>query len=355
MEIKKFLVKATDSIHEVIRIIDKNKTGIALVTSDNGELIGTVTDGDIRRCMISGCDFKNKCADIMNKNPITATKSDTKSKLHKLIKQHRIRHIPIIDENRVPFDLYDTHNFFNHYQDKNIAVIMAGGEGTRLRPITNNMPKPMIKIGDQPLLEQIIKKLEKNNFKKIYITVNYMAESIENYVGDGKEFGVQIEYIRETKKLGTAGALSLIETDSDKPFLVMNGDVITEINFSSLLEFHKIHRSALSMAATVYKVNIPYGVVNLANYFVTKIEEKPLKRFFCNAGIYMIDQEVIEMIPKNGYYDMTDLVTQTLKSGLPVMAFPVHEKWIDIGNKEDLEKAMQDWKDNNFEKMEKKA
>jgi len=342
MDISKYLVRPEDSIQAVIKVIDNNKDGIALVVNENGILVGTITDGDIRRYMLSGCSFGEPCIKVMHDKPIVADVSARREELTDLIKKYRIRNIPLIDELGRPVKVVNFNSLMNNEELENIAVIMAGGEGLRLRPLTETIPKPMIHVGESPLLEQIIRSLRRSGIHNIFIALNYRGEIIEKYFEDGSQFNVRIRYLREEKKLGTAGALSLL-TDITKlplrPILVMNGDIMTDVNFERLLEFHRQHRSVMSIAAIDYHLSIPYGVLEIAGHYVLGLEEKPTKRVFCNAGIYAIDPDMIQLIPKETYYDMNDLLKGIIEKGYPVSAFPIHEYWVDIGDKEDLKLA----------------
>jgi len=216
---------------------------------------------------------------------------------------------------------------------------MAGGEGKRLRPLTSQTPKPMLKVGNTPVLESIIRLLAASDIKKIYISVNYMANAIEDYFKDGSHLSVSIQYLREKKRLGTAGALTLLPETPKQPFLVINGDIVTKIDLRRLLDFHHYHRCVMTIGAVLYRLEVPYGVLDLAGHYVMNVKEKPEQKFFCNAGIYALNPEVLQFVYKETAIDMTDLMEKVVGSGLPVGAFPIHESWIDIGKFEDLQRA----------------
>jgi dTDP-glucose pyrophosphorylase len=343
MDIKNYLAKSDYDIQKVIETINNNKDGIALVVDENGRLIGSITDGDIRRYMLGGQALDQPCADVMHRNPVTVPQGASRKEIIELIKQHRIRNIPQVDDHGCPVRVVNFTDLINGKEAEYTAVIMAGGEGKRLRPLTETLPKPMLKVGDKPLLEKIIHKLSKAGIRKIKISVNYRAEIIEDYFKDGSAYGVEIQYLREEQKLGTAGALSLIDDLPDMPILVMNGDVVTEIGFERLLDFHSNQRCTITVAATEYHLNIPYGVLDVAGHYVLGVQEKPTHRFLCSAGIYVIDPDIVRMVPPNTYYDMTHLLADVTKRGLPVTVFPIHEYWVDIGQKEDLKRAAEDF------------
>ena len=256
-----------------------------------------------------------------------------------------VRNIPIIDKKGRPHNLMTITDLVSEKSDCETAVIMAGGEGRRLRPITEKIPKPMIKVGDKPIIKNIIDAFVEIGIEKIYISVNYKAEVIENYLKKYANKGVKIEYLEEHKKLGTAGALTLLPEIPSRPFIVINADIVTKTNFARLIEFHNQHRCVMTVAATQFEFNIPYGVLNLSEHYLLGIQEKPEQKLLCNAGIYMINPEVLPVIPKDTEFNMTDLINELVRKGLPLTTFPIHEYWIDIGRMEDLEKVKNDIKD----------
>jgi NDP-sugar pyrophosphorylase family protein len=219
------------------------------------------------------------------------------------------------------------------------AIVMAGGEGNRLGPLTEKTPKPMLPVNGKPILEHIVRNLLGAGLQHIYLSVNYKADIIIEHFGDGRKFGISIEYLQEKEKLGTAGSLSLLPAIPDEPVLVMNGDVITSVDYSSFFAFHVKHRGVMTVAAMEYRVKVPFGTLQTANHFLLSVVEKPEVRFHCNAGVYALDPEALQYIPVNRAYDMTDLMSDLIHNGLPVSVFPIHECWMDIGRPEDLEKA----------------
>jgi NDP-sugar pyrophosphorylase family protein len=219
------------------------------------------------------------------------------------------------------------------------AVIMAGGEGARLRPLTDEIPKPMVDIGGVPVLGRLIERLSRARVRRVYLAVNYLSHVIEDHFGDGRDFGIEIRYLREEERLGTAGALSLLPEPATGPIIVMNGDIITTSDFSSLYAFHKTYQAHITVAAVDYRVNIPYGVIRADGPFITALTEKPSQRFLCNAGIYVLSPECLGLLQGVAYTNITDLIEACLERDLPVAVFPVHEYWSDIGTADDLEKA----------------
>lgn len=341
--LKPYTVTPQTTVRQVIELIDKNRDGIALVVDASGKLVGTITDGDIRRFMLANRPLNDPCSGLMWINPITASQGTSNEALLALMNQRRLQSIPLLDETGRLIDIVHLRDLVTKGEQSVSAVIMAGGDGKRLRPLTRNVPKPMVQVGDKPILETIIFSLAEHGISNIYLTVNYQAQLIEDYFGDGSRHGVKIHYLREEKKMGTAGGLSLIQNLAGESLIVMNGDVVTNINFIRILDFHRQHRAVMSVAACEYNISIPYGVLNLAGHYVLGITEKPSNQFLCNAGIYVIDSELLRLIPSDRMYNMTDLMQDVVRQGLPITAFPIREYWIDIGQKEDLEKARGDF------------
>lgn len=344
-DIKEFCLRESATIRECMKLIDHNKQGIALIVDRRGRLIGTVTDGDIRRFILGGGSIGGLVSNVMWTNPLTAPLGASENEVRELMSKYLVRNIPILDKTGRPCKIVNLRDLISEEEMGQIAIIMAGGEGRRLRPITEHIPKPMLKIGGKPILENIVNTLAKNGIVNIYISINYKADVIENYFKDGSRYGVKISYLRETKKLGTIGALTLLPESPPGPFFVINGDVLTNTNFLRLSEFHKQHRCVMTVAAIQYRFKIPYGVLHMADHYLLGIEEKPQQRVLCNAGIYMINPEVLHMIPKDAEFNMTDLIKELARKGLPITTFPIHEQWIDIGQTEHLKRAQREIKD----------
>ena len=338
------LLLPESTVMEAISAVENSPQRMTVVIDHEGKLLGTVTDGDIRRHILRGGSLNDLVVILMNKDPITASLGATKNTISFLMSKNNIISIPIIDKNRYYIEtkhITDVENFgIKSISSKNIfscAVIMAGGEGNRLRPITEDIPKPMIKIGKMPLLEYQIKSLAQLGIKKVYIAINYLGEFIENYFGDGEDFGIKIKYLREDLKLGTAGPLSLLPEISEKPILVLNGDIYTTSNFQSLYTFHEDSGSVITVGVVDYKIDIPYGIVEVDREEVQRIIEKPSQSYLCNAGIYVISPDVIKSVEKNTLTNMTDLVQTFISRGMKVNVFPIYEYWSDIGTPKDLE------------------
>ncbi|MCI7477621.1 MAG: alcohol dehydrogenase, partial [Selenomonadales bacterium] len=232
---------------------------------------------------------------------------------------------------------------FKKEKKKNKVLLMAGGLGMRLRPLTENCPKPLLRIGDKPILQIIMESFVKEGFLDFYISVNYKSEMIEEYFGNGEHFGVNISYIHEPKRLGTAGAVGLIPDVIDEPIIVMNGDLLTNVNFSQLLAFHNNNNAVATMCGREYKIQVPFGVINYDNWEIKSLEEKPMLTNFVNAGIYVLNPDVVKAVKKDEYLDMPDLFTQLISENKKVLVFPLRESWLDIGRMEDFERARQEF------------
>jgi dTDP-glucose pyrophosphorylase len=343
--IRKFCIPDSVTIRECMGVIDKNKQGIALVVNHQGRMIGTVTDGDIRRFILGGGSIDKLVSKVMWTNPLTAPLDASENEIRDLMNKYLVRSIPILDKKGRPHRVVHLRDLISEEEAGQTAVIMAGGEGRRLRPITEHTPKPMLKVRGKPIIERIISSFSQCAINNIYISINYKADVIEDYFKDGSKYGVRISYLKEKKKLGTVGALSLLPETPSKPLLVINGDVITNTNFLQLIEFHKQHRCVMTVAVIQYRLKIPYGVLHMAHHYLLGIEEKPQQKVLCNAGIYMINPEVLPIIPKDTEFNMTDFIKELARKGLPITTFPIHEHWIDIGQMKHLKKAQREMGD----------
>jgi dTDP-glucose pyrophosphorylase len=329
---------------EAVRAIEASHRRIAVVVAEDGKLLGTLTDGDVRRCLLAGGTLQTTVSAAMNDKPISALEGSSDGYLLDLMRRGNIMAVPLIDHAGRFVSLVHLTDLapadeVGGKTDFAFAVIMAGGEGMRLRPITENIPKPMVDIGGVPLLERQIQRLAKAGLIRIYLSVNYLSKVIEDHFGNGSGFGLEIRYLREQEKLGTGGALALLPEKPTAPIVVMNGDILTTSDFSSLNAFHRSHGAEITVAAVEYCVNIPFGVVQNSGPYVTGLVEKPSQRFLCNAGIYALAPSVLEHLPKVGAFNMTDLIDHCLAAAKPVAVFPVHEYWSDIGTPADLDKA----------------
>jgi len=336
---KSILVTPDTPILNVIQIIDRSGFQIALVVDSARRLLGTVTDGDIRRGILKQIPLVDPVERIMFKTPTTGGLHHTREQLLGRMREKGLKHIPIVDDAGRPVGIQSLIELVEPEIRNNFVVLMAGGLGTRLRPLTESCPKSLLKVGGKPVLETIVENFVEFGFKKFYIAVNYKAEMIENYFGDGSRYNIQIAYLHEEKKLGTAGALSLIPQNTRAPIIVMNGDLLTRINFQHLLNFHSEHQATATMCVRDYQIQVPYGVVHADGHLLRTIDEKPIHNFFVNAGIYVLEPHVIDLIPPNTYYDMTALFQDIVTRHLRTVVFPIREYWLDIGRMKDLEQA----------------
>lgn len=330
------------AIRDAIRLIEESRRGIATVTDEDGRLLGTLTDGDIRRLILRGGDLDSPVADAMNRTPVTARQDMPADKLAALLNERGLEALPLVDPHgRLAGivhlrDLGPESSVRSRAEGFVAAIVMAGGEGTRLRPITAEIPKPMVEVGGMPLVERHVRHLARSGIRRIFIAVNYLAHRIEAHFENACPPGVTIEYLREDRKLGTAGALSLLPALPAGPLLVLNADVIHAADYANLLAYHVAQQAALSVAAVEHRVQIPYGVIRSEDGRVVGLEEKPSQRYLCNAGIYVLGPEARAQIPHNSRTDMTDVIAALSAAGALVCVFPMHEYWADIADAEDL-------------------
>ncbi|MGO4547466.1 nucleotidyltransferase family protein [Paenibacillus sp. 2TAB23] len=347
-QIDKLLISPHASILEALHIIDKGTVQIALVVDTDRRLIGTITDGDIRRGILRGIDLNSEVNLIMKTDPITSLEADSKDIVFAKMKNYNLKQIPITDANGKILRLELLGEIIKLERSDNWVVLMAGGLGTRLGELTRDCPKPLLKVGSKPILEVILENFISNGFYRFIISVNYKADMIMEYFGNGLKWGVEIIYLQENKRLGTAGALSLLPFIPDKPILVMNGDLLTKVNFQQLLDFHLDTRAKATMCVREYEFQVPYGVVKVDNYRLQSIEEKPVQQFFISGGIYVISPEVLQYIPEQTFYDMPSLFEKLLQLNAPTSAFPIREYWMDIGRLDDFERANSEYLEGIF-------
>jgi len=332
------------TIREALEVIDTGAMKIALVVDDDDRLIGTLTDGDIRRGLLGGLGMEDLIRDIYNPNPLVAGIADSKEKIIRLAVEKRVFQIPVVDEDYRVIRLAEIDHLLEREKHENRVVLMAGGQGLRLRPLTNDTPKPMLEIGGRPILETVIDGFRKSGFSDFYISLNYKGQKIKDYFGNGSSLGVRIRYLEEDSGMGTAGALSLIKEEQQQPMIVMNGDILTRLDFEKLLDFHRQNGAAATMCTREYGMEVPYGVVGLSKNNIISIEEKPVQQFFVNAGIYVLNPEVMEFIPENSAIDMTTVFERLVAAGKTILSFPIREYWLDIGKPDDFKKAEEEFK-----------
>ncbi len=333
------LLSEEATIEDAMRAIDTGATRIALVANTQKKLLGCISDGDIRRALLQKKELSTPAKNIMNPAPITAMVQDTREIILRKALQHNVYQIPIIDSEGIIHGLDDVRHLLQPRSRPNTVVLMAGGLGTRLRPLTEKKPKPLLSVGGKPIMETILNQFTQYGFQNFIISVNYKADMIIQYFGDGSKYGVNIEYVKETKRMGTAGALSLMRHMIDGDFFVMNGDLLTKINLEHMLNFHTSNNSSATMAVRQYDIQVPYGVVETKNNKIYSIKEKPKHSFYVNAGIYILNKKILSEIPENVFFDMPTLFQKACEKGLETLSFPIHEYWLDIGKMADFERA----------------
>jgi dTDP-glucose pyrophosphorylase len=342
-QISEIKITPAVTIREALRIIDTGAMRIAMVVDEEGKLIGTLTDGDIRRGLLRGMNLDDSIRDIYNNQPISVKISDPKEKIIELAIARRVYQIPVVDDEGRVIRLAEIDQLIKQEKHPNTVVLMAGGLGARLRPLTNHTPKPMLLIGGKPILETVINRFRKQGFSKFVIALNYKGDIIRKYFGNGLTMGVDISYLEENQRLGTAGALGLLKKAPNESFFVMNADILTLVNFESLMDFHIRNGADATMCIREYGMEVPYGVVRLNKDTIVSIEEKPIQQFYVNAGIYVLTPETLNLIPKGLPLDMTGLFEQAVEKGMNTLSFPIREFWMDIGKPEDYERANLDY------------
>lgn len=335
---KKISIAPLASIKEALKAIDKGVMQIALIVEDD-RLLGTITDGDIRRGFLNGRSLTDNIEGLYNTEPLTGTPDQTREDLIQLALTRGIKQLPILDKDRRLIGIEYIDDYLSSPEKPNSIVLMAGGLGSRLRPLTADTPKPMLTVGSKPILETILDSFSRYGFRNFYFSVNYKAEKIREYFKDGSQYGVNISYLSEKNRLGTAGALSLLPQDITEPIIVMNGDLLTNVNFEKLLNYHLLAKADATMCVREYNLQIPYGVVETEGARIQGIQEKPTQNFFVNAGIYVLSPSALQLIPRGSYFDMPQLFQSLVKKDLKACSFPVTDYWMDIGQPNDFDQA----------------
>lgn len=341
--IKRHMLTRETTIQEALETIERTGAEIALICEGN-KLYGIVTDSDVRKGILKGVSVQEPIDRIVNQRFRYAFSDEPSERVWQRMTEQHIRQMPIINRNGEVVDLL----LMNHRApapklQTAPVLIMAGGLGTRLRPLTDQIPKPMVNIGGKPLLHILIERLRIEGYQNIILSVHYRKEDIQEYFGDGESFGVHLRYVEETKRMGTAGAIQLAKDMLHEPFLVINGDIMTKLNFRQFISFHLQQQAMLTIASAPYEIRVPYGVIEADEEKVRNIAEKPSYQLLVNAGMYCMTPEIIEYIPENQYFDMTELIAVLLANGASVTHFPIHEYWLDIGRMPDYEKANEDY------------
>lgn len=340
---KESVILPAASVKDVMQVMDKSSLQIAFVVDENNRLLGAVTDGDVRRSILRGGELLSPVESIMNRHPIVAQNGTARRTLLRLMQAQSIRVIPLLDQEKRLVGLAQMESLVYRPQRDNAVVLMAGGLGTRLRPLTDKIPKPLLKVGSKPILETILESFLDAGFHRFYFAVNYKSQMIEDYFGDGSRFGAEIQYLHENKRMGTAGALYFLPKLPKEPILVMNGDLLTKVDFGELLDYHIEQKAAATMAVREYNYQVPYGVIDFDGEKIEAIREKPSYSFFVNAGIYALSPEAVARVDKEEFFDMPQLFNSLVEEGKKTTVYPVREYWLDIGRMDDFERAQEEY------------
>jgi len=333
------LIRADTSIVEAIRMMNETAAQICLVADADGRLLGTVTDGDVRRGILRGLALDTPASQVMNPKPHVARAGEDRARLVALMRRQMLRAVPLVDGRHRVVGLEVLADLLLIHPTDNWVVVMAGGEGRRLLPLTKEVPKPLLKVGSRPIMETIIDRFVEAGFQRFFISVNYLADQVESYFGDGSARGVEIAYLREERKLGTAGPLRMLPERPRLPFFVINGDILTNVDLASVLDDHIRQQASATMCVREYNVDIPYGVVSMDDRRIVTLVEKPTYRCFINAGIYVLDPSVMDLIDEDKPHDMPDVFNELIRLEYKCNAFPIHDYWADIGRIDDFHQA----------------
>lgn len=336
---RKALISENATLAQAIKNLNEGGLKLALCVHENGQLYGSISDGDIRRGLIQGLTLQDSIKSIINASPLVVPEGAKPETVRGLMVANKIQQIPVIDANGWPVGLHLWDEIDTDPVRDNIVIIMAGGKGTRLRPFTEDRPKPMLEIAGKPMMQHIIERAQKQGFSRFIISLNYLGDVIRDHFGDGSDFGIYIDYVNENEPLGTAGALSLLVSRPDKPFIVTNGDVLADINYGELIDFRDRHDASAVMAVRVYEWANPFGVVQMDGPEITGFAEKPISRSYINAGIYAFDPGALDLLEMGQHCDMPSLFDRLRENGQRTVAYPMHEPWLDVGRPDDLKRA----------------
>jgi dTDP-glucose pyrophosphorylase/CBS domain-containing protein len=344
--VESLFVHISDTVHRVVEKLQRGAVGVVLVVDDELHLIATVTDGDIRRGLLNNIGMEESIALLLKTRPaqyrvpMVAKVDSPKDELLRLMQERQIRQVPLLDEEDHVVELALLSELIQEKRTRFSAVVMAGGFGKRLRPLTDDTPKPMLLLNGRPLMERTIEQLQKAGVEQVFITTHYKSEVITEHFQDGRDFGTQIQYVNEIQPMGTAGALGLMERHNHTS-IVINGDILTQLDFQAMLNFHHDHDAIMTVGMRNYGLQVPYGVVEMDGVKINSLKEKPEYTFLVNAGIYLLEPEAYNYIPKNTPSDMTDLINLLLSKKKTVIGFPIQEYWLDIGQIDDYQRAIE--------------
>lgn len=335
------LLRPSATIRDAMNAMTKSHVGFAVVAGDEDRLLGVIADIDIRRALLRGADLSSPVAKAVNRRPIVVAEGTSPEKISTLFALHKKTHLPVVDKRGRLKGLAALSDFMTvPTRHPNRVVVMAGGVGKRLGALTANTPKPMLRLGDKPMLEHVLEQMVAGGFTRFTFTVNYRAEQIESHFGDGSRWGAEIDYVREPKPLGTAGALGLIKRPGTEPLLVLNGDILTKVDFPALIDFHRAEKGVATICVKRHEIQVPYGVVEHSGRRLTRFVEKPTQRFLVNAGIYVLEPRALAWLPKRRRCDMPELLDRirARKRG-GVACFPIQEYWLDVGGPPEFRRA----------------
>jgi len=330
------------TVEEGIRNLNTSHLQIVLVVGEGGDLIGTLTDGDIRRGLLQGVGLQDAVGGLINTDPVVVAPTVSQGVVRRMMVEHRIHEVPVVDRARRVVGIHTWSEVPVGEDRANLMVIMAGGEGLRLRPLTEECPKPMLPIGGRPMLEHIIERAVADGFCRFVLAIRHLGHIVEAHFGDGREFGVEIEYLREDQPLGTAGALALLDSLPAEPLVVTNGDVVSSIRYGEMLNYHRRQDAQATMAVQLYDWQHQFGVVHTEGAVITGYEEKPVVRSYVNAGVYVIEPDVVGLLHAGRPCDMPSLFNRVRDRGDRTVVFPLHEQWLDVGRQDDYMFA-QEW------------
>lgn len=333
------LIDPDADLHAAIAHLDRGGQQILLIVDPDRHLLGTLTDGDVRRALLRGLSLGSRVEDAMSRTPMVVGPDLDRGSVLNLMRVNKLRQLPILDATGRVAGLHVWDQVLVAPSRDNLIVLMAGGFGKRMMPFTETVPKPMLEVAGKPLLQHAVERAHADGFRRFLISLHYLPEVIRRHFGDGSAFGVEIDYIFEDKPLGTAGALSLITERPLLPFAVANGDVLTDVRFSDMLEFHRSFGAAATMAVREHQYHNPFGVVQTDGMAITGFEEKPVWRTKINAGLYMLDPVALDLLTPNEHCNMPTLFERLRLRGAPTIVYPMHETWMDVGNPQDLLKA----------------
>lgn len=336
---RQVILPIDSTIQQAIRNLNESSMKIVVVVNARGELEGTISDGDIRRGLLKGLDFNSPIDSIIHRNALVVPPALGRETVMQLMRVNKIQQIPVVDERQQVVGLHLWDEIASPPVRSNLMVIMAGGKGIRLRPFTENCPKPLVLVAGKPMLEHIIERGKLEGFHHFVLAIHYLGHMIEDYFGNGERLGVRIDYLREQSPLGTAGALGLLKPRPDAPFVVTNGDVLTDIRYGELLDFHMRHNASATMAVRLHEWQHPFGVVQTKGVEIVGFEEKPIARTHINAGVYVLEPDALSVLEEGAPCDMPTLFERLQAKMKRTVAYPMHEPWLDVGRPDDLSLA----------------